>query len=220
VARFDTHLSKYKEEFDILSKPGSSLEWTVGGFFIGQTSRQVVNEFEGTGANPVPRPAANIETARPGNLAYRNDSHVSRKSESIFAQATYHLRPKVRLTLGERFNHDSDRDNSDNFSAFGISTVNHGATDNVPTWRAEADYDATPDNMIYVSAARGYKPGGVNGSYGQIVVPVAFQPETNTAFELGSKNDLFDHALRLNVAGFYYLYNNMQYIETDPAPPW
>ena len=49
-------------------------------------------------------------------------------------------------------------------------------------------------------------------------MPVKFLPEINTAYEIGSKNYFFDRSLRLNLAGFYYLYQNMQYIETDPIP--
>jgi iron complex outermembrane receptor protein len=54
--------------------------------------------------------------------------------------------------------------------------------------------------MIYASNARGYKPGGANGSYGQYVVPLTFKPETNTAFEIGSKNMFLDKTLRFNVS--------------------
>jgi iron complex outermembrane receptor protein len=51
-----------------------------------------------------------------------------------------------------------------------------------------------------------------------VVVPFTFEPETNTAFEIGSKNLFLDRALRFNAAAFYYDYKNMQYIEDDPFP--
>ena len=86
------------------------------------------------------------------------------------------------------------------------------------TWRVQADYDLTPRALLYASASRGYKPGGVNGTYGQAVVPDTFTPETNTAFEIGSKTSLLDRRLQLNLASFYYLYRDMQYIEYDPVP--
>jgi iron complex outermembrane receptor protein len=80
------------------------------------------------------------------------------------------------------------------------------------------DYDLTAQNMLYGSVVRGYKPGGLNGKYGQAVVPNTFHPETNTAFEVGSKNSFLDHTLTANLAAFYYIYKNMQYIEYDPVP--
>ena len=52
----------------------------------------------------------------------------------------------------------------------------------------------------------------------RVVTPIEFHPETNTAFEVGSKNMFLDHTLRLNMAAFYYVYKNMQYIEVDPVP--
>jgi iron complex outermembrane receptor protein len=51
-----------------------------------------------------------------------------------------------------------------------------------------------------------------------VVIPASFQPETNTAFEVGSKNEFLDRSLRVNAAAFYYLYKDMQYIEEDPVP--
>lgn len=222
VAQYDTTLKNYTEEFDIFSSPNAKFEWIVGGFYLNQKSRQQVAEFEGFGvpAGYVPDVSVkpNIETSPPANLAYGNDSHVTRESESVFAQATLHVLPTLRITAGGRYNHDKYFDNSFNFSEFGSSTAAQGTSDTVGTFRAEADFDATPDNLLYASVNRGYKPGGVNGKYGQAVVPIKFVPEINTAYEIGSKNYFFDRALRLNLAGFYYFYQNMQYIETDPIP--
>jgi iron complex outermembrane receptor protein len=220
VARYDTKLDNYSEEFDILSKPGGKLDWIIGGFYLNQRSQQIIHEFQSSPPNFIPYTGdpADAETNPPANLAYGNDSHVKRESESVFGQATYHFLPTLRLTVGGRYNHDTLSDDSFNFSAFGSGTANYSKSDSVPTWRAEVDYDATPDNLLYASVARGYKPGGVNGKNGQVVVPVTFKPETNTAFEVGSKNSFFDHSLRVNLAGFYYVYKDMQYIETDPIP--
>lgn len=218
VAAWNTTLHNWSEELDLLSAPGGMLDWIVGGFFLRQTSEQFVAEFEGSTPNPDVAIQPDIETAPPANLAYGNDSQVLRKSYSLFAQATWHATARWRLTGGWRWNADSYAQQSYNFSGFGISTVEHSTLDRVPTFRLESDFDLTPDTMIYASAARGYKPGGVNGFYGQIVVPSIFEPETNTAFEVGSKNWLLGRALRLNGDAFYYVYRNMQYIESDPKP--
>jgi len=228
VAAWNTNVYNFNEEFDIQSAPGSKLEWDAGAFYMNQRSHQFVAEFECT-TSPISAPctaptpaqlviAPNIEQDRPGNLSYGNDSHAVHWSVAGFGQATYHVADNFRITAGVRYNYDYDEDPSLNFSAFGTSFADNKASTSEPTWRLEADYDLTADNLLYVSNARGYKPGGANGSYGQYVVPQVFKPETNTAFEIGSKNEFFDHTLRLNASAFYYIHDNFQYIETDPIP--
>ena len=229
VAAYNTNTSSYTEEFDLFSRPGSPLEWTVGAFVLNEESKQFVVEYETpTPPNPIIDPATDpsivavplgIESAPyPDNLSYGNLTHAARQGYAGFGRATYHVTPKLSLTVGVRVNHDSYTNQSFNFSQFGPSTVSHGFNDTVPTGRVEADYQLTPVNLVYASASRGYKPGGVNGKNGQAVVPETFHDETNTAFEVGSKSNFLDHQLRLNVAAFYYLYRNMQYIEYDPVP--
>ena len=229
VAAWNTWVYNFNEEFDILSAPGSRLEWVAGAFYMNQRSHQFVAEFECTipqssglpCAAPTPGQltiAPDIEQHPPGNLSYGNDSHAVHWSVAGFAQATYHVSDRFRLTGGIRYNHDYDEDPSFNFSAFGTSFADNKATTDEPTWRFVAEYDVTPDNMIYFSNARGYKPGGANGSNGQIVVPASFEAETNDSFEVGSKNMFLDHTLRFNASLFYYIHKNFQYIETDPFP--
>jgi iron complex outermembrane receptor protein len=225
VAAWDTKLANYTEEFDILSRPGSRFEWTVGAFLLGQTTEQFVTEFEGTGEPTTLAIPTNILTATPANVAYGNLTHVARRSYSGFAQGTYHILPKLRFTVGARINYDSYSLDSLNFSGVGFGgagmagpPVSHGYNDTVPTGTARLDYDVTPTNLVYGSVTRGYKPGGVNGIASAVVVPNSFNDETNTAFEVGSKNQFLNRNLTLNVAAFYYLYHNMQYIETDPVP--
>lgn len=218
VAAWNTSLQNYSEELDFLSAPGSRLEWIAGGFAQSQHSSQFVAEFEGTDANPSFVVPADIEGNPPANLAYGNYTYVERKSYSPFLQGTYHLTDALRVTLGGRYNYDSYKLHSSNFSAFGSSFVDNKHQDHAPTFRAEIDYDLTPSNMIYASVARGYKPGGLNGTGNTVVVGPSFKQETNTAYEIGSKNTFFGNSLRTNVAAFYYVYKNMQYIETDPIP--
>lgn len=224
VAAWTTKLQNFNEEFDLVSNGDSNLDWIVGTFLLSQKSRQFVAEFECTSnctAPPTPAQLAvppQIQVMPPSNLAYGNNSLVSRQSYSGFFQGTYHFTDDLRLTLGGRYNYDHYADNSYNFSEFGIGTAAHRFTGHELTYRAEVEYDVTPDNMTYASVSRGYKPGGVNGILGAVVVPNTFHAETNTAFEIGSKNSFLDNSLHANFAAFYYVYKDQQYIETDPVP--
>jgi iron complex outermembrane receptor protein len=226
VAAWNTHVHNYTEELDFLSKSGGKFDWIAGVFGSTQNSKQFVVEYECP--SPCTAPATPAELAVPAditsppfpaNLAFGNVSHVDHRSGSVFGQATYHVTDSISVTGGIRGNFDYFHDNSFNFSFFGgAATAMNTSTDSIPTWRLEADDQLTQNNMVYASYSRGYKPGGVNGNTGQLVILPTFQPETNDAFEIGSKNDFFDRTLRLNVTGYYYIQKNFQYIETDPVP--
>jgi outer membrane receptor protein involved in Fe transport len=96
------------------------------------------------------------------------------------------------------------------------------------TWTPQLDF--TDQSLFYASYAHGYKGGGANppgtipikssfgGAFGNGYVtspsnqshPPIFKPEYNDAFELGTKNTLWDGDLTLNADLFYYNYKNYQ----------
>lgn len=226
VAGWNTKLQNYNEEFDLLSRPGSRLDWDVGAFVMISDISQFVAEFEGASPPPPIVIPTDIETQPPANLGFGQLADVNRQAYAGFFQATYRVAPRLRLTVGARINHDSYTPATYGFSgAVGggpnpspLHADAPGYTDTVPTFRAEGDYDLTPVNMVYASIARGYKPGGVNNNIDAVVVPHTFKYETNTAYEIGSKNTFLDRLVRLNLAAFYYDYRNFQYLEVDPFP--
>jgi outer membrane receptor protein involved in Fe transport len=88
-------------------------------------------------------------------------------------------------------------------------------------WTPKLDF--TDQTLIYGSYAHGYKAGGANppgailityafqnGGTSNPIHPLTFKPEFIDAFEIGSKNTLFDGALTLNFDAFYYNYENYQ----------
>jgi iron complex outermembrane receptor protein len=226
VAAWDTKLQNYTEELDLVSRPGGPVDWVVGSFFLSQISRQFVAEFAGGDTpNPDVDVLSNITSpgGQPSNLEYGNYARVTRHSLSGFGQATYHILPKLRLTVGARINYDDYSLHNLNFAGADgggpyVSNVTQGTNDTVPTGRVQIDYDLTPNNLIYGSVSRGYKPSGVNGGGPYYVLTQTFKSETNTAYEVGSKNGFFGNTLHINAEAFYYLYDDMQYIENDPTP--
>ena len=236
VALWTNRLHSYTEEFDILSRLGSRLQWIAGVFGIYERASSSMAEFEGPAnscaVDPGPVadpgeviPAPDIATAPPFpcNLAYGNISPNTKKGAAGFIRFTYHVMDNLSISAGARYNWDSSTNASFNFSRFGASNANFSFSTGLPTYRFEADYNVTPVNMVYASFARGYKPGGVNGSpciafTCPQVVKNSFQPEINDGFELGAKNSFFDGTLQLNIDLFLYNHHNYQYIEQDPVP--
>ncbi len=77
-------------------------------------------------------------------------------------------------------------------------------------YRADVAYQWTPSVMTYAQFSTGFKGGGISPRpyVPQQVLP--FGPETLNAYEVGFKSELFDHRMRLNLAGFYNQYNDYQ----------
>jgi iron complex outermembrane receptor protein len=137
-------------------------------------------------------------------------------SYAAFAQGVYHVLPTVNLTLGYRYTLE-DKHLDQNFmrTIGGIelpgfpflgSTTRH-FTGRTPKFGI--DWQVSPDAMLYASATRGYKSGGIN--YGATTVAAeSFNPESIWSYETGLKSEWLDHTLRANLTGFYYDYKNLQ----------
>ncbi len=248
VAAWNTKLYNFNEEFDLVSNTDGAFDWITGVFLLSQKTQQYVTEFGGS-TPPTPAeitPYADIEycgTHCAPNLTFGEKLQAHRYAYSWFAQGTYHITDDLRLTGGVRVNYDSSTEWRTGFGdCYGIGP-NAGACRTtsstwslVPTWISRLEYDLTPDNMLYASFTRGYKPGGPNNSSGYFSSPATnpngtpaygipnytnfkqFKPENNTAFEVGAKNSLLDKHLTVNVSAFYYVYKNMQYLYEDVEP--
>lgn len=87
-------------------------------------------------------------------------------------------------------------------------TVQDGYLD----WRVGVEYDLMPDHLLYATISTGTRSAGINNPIlvaGELINET-FDTEDLLAFEIGSKN-VFDFgglAWRLNVAAFYYDFNN------------
>ncbi|MBF7014433.1 TonB-dependent receptor [Novosphingobium resinovorum] len=79
------------------------------------------------------------------------------------------------------------------------------------SWRAGVNYKTGNRGLIYATVSRGYKAGSfptVAPATAKELAPVA--QESITAYEVGFKQPLFDHAVQLNGAVFYYDYKDKQ----------
>ncbi len=159
-------------------------------------------------------------------------------SYALFGEAYYNIFDNLKLTAGLRWTEDQKH-----FPLIPSWLVTEGwgypVTDVVNqqwdqfTGRAVVNWTPklafTDQTLVFGSYAHGYKAGGANppgavftvhpsstsqqGEASQPVHPLTFKPEFIDAFEVGSKNTLFDGALTLNGSLFYYNYENYQISE-------
>lgn len=83
------------------------------------------------------------------------------------------------------------------------------------------DYTLSKNIMAYTGYSRGYRNGSFNSGLFYSATSLAqtgyTKPETINAYELGIKSDWLDERLRLNLAGYYYDYQNQQIVNVVGA---
>jgi len=88
--------------------------------------------------------------------------------------------------------------------------------------RLALSYQMNESSMLFGSISRGFKGGGFSIAALQALQGLAAQdvdPETLLAYEVGYKSDWMDDTVRLNVAAFYYDWEDLQSFQVlvDPA---
>ena len=93
-------------------------------------------------------------------------------------------------------------------SAFGIDSKFNDSWSKV-TYRAVVDYHLSDDNMVYVSYATGFIPGGYTETCSSLATCQPFDSETNWNAEVGFKGRFLDNMLQTNVAMYYTKYSDL-----------
>jgi iron complex outermembrane receptor protein len=186
------------QELQLTNRDPGRLTWLVGAFYYGN----VVG-----GADPRIQTGAQIAGQY---REYFGTSHTD--SGSVFGQATAELFAGTHLTLGLRYTDETLKADGRTLNSAGQIITNGGPfaqsfASKPLTWRVALDHQFTPDVLGYVSFNRGFKSGGYNlSSPGS----APFFPEHVDAYEIGVKSEFLDHRVRLNLAGFYYDYTDIQ----------
>jgi iron complex outermembrane receptor protein len=199
---WSTDLGQYTEEAQIQGKSlNDSLVWVVGAFGLLSHS----TAFGGQRSSLV---------------------HPTARSEAAYAQGTYDLGHSIdaleglKFTGGYRYTWDYRSLDQTARNAAGACT-SPGADRNCDisvsshtsqfSWTAGLDYQVTPGTLLYVTARRGFRAGGLN-TQSLILSQIGFKPETVQDVEIGVKSDweLYGVKARTNVAAFHTDYKNKQ----------
>ena len=250
-----TAQSTFTEEFRLTGNNlGGKLNWQAGAYY--ETSKPLGDAGVQT---PAYTACGNIATTINPTCTYPLDLALQAYSQSLgmagtlpfyfggvnyqvsrstfediglYAQGTYALTSKLKLTGGLRYTWDKQNVTS-TLVEFGAPTlVTNGfsqtlCTENLaasypagcnvaglqkshaPTWLIDIDYKPVDDVMLYAKWARGYRTGGVKVD----IIPQfnTFQPEKVDTYEVGMKS-AFHSAVSgvFNVSAFYNDFRNQQ----------
>jgi iron complex outermembrane recepter protein len=148
-------------------------------------------------------------------------------SYAAFAQADYKLADPVTFTGGLRETRESKRatinhvvSGGADLSALSVddaalraSTVDTSGTaaaftENALSWLGTLAFQLNEDSNAYLTAAKGFKSGGINVE--DTTVPSIVAPETAYSYEAGLKNRLLERRLLLNVDVYWETVKNYQ----------
>lgn len=196
---------QFSQELQLSSKSGGLFTWVGGAYYFNALAQfdPIVLGLNEQGVN------------------IRISNKQKTTSLAGYLQGTYALGDRTNVTVGGRYTTErrSVRDGTTDIFVVPIATAlptvaspDDHVRFNKFTFRLAADHRFSNEVMAYVSFNRGFKSGGYNtGSPGK----APYRPETIDAYELGLKTDLLDRRLRVNVAGFYYDYKDVQSQKLD-----
>lgn len=202
------HTKRWSEEARATSNglANGLLDLQVGFYWTKETDTNQIPGFE-TFSQTTGAPVAFPQIA----IASINSNY---EEYSGFANARVHLGEKFDILGGLRYSHDKQGYLQDYQGLLvGPRTITPGgAKDNVTTWLVSPRYKFSEDMMVYGRVATGYRPGGPNPAPPTTVavVPLTFQPDKLTQYEVGFKAATMDHTLTINAALFYTDWKNIQ----------
>ena len=197
VSRGTTDFQTALAEINLMSNGKGPLQWVIGGFLMDEDV-------------PVALLRDNRNTL---DLLQSNSNiitHAKNTSHSLFGQVNWFASPQLELVAGGRYSWDKQVYTRLDVprgpgQTFVLPYVSQAATSQM-TGKLGINYHAGDDTLVYVSASKGYKAGGVN------LTPDTpnFLPERNFVYEAGFKTELLDRHLRVNGAVFYSNYKDIQ----------
>jgi outer membrane receptor protein involved in Fe transport len=228
---------RFVEEVRFASALQGPVQFVVGGFY---------SDFHGRvpyAAYYPPAEVPNLDATLGGpnnpyypNLIFAQDFHSDIKEPAVFGELSYNPIEPLKLTAGLRWYQvkETSAGYEEGLAVGGgpavesplATTEQSGVTP-----KFEADYHVTPDQMVYVNTAKGFRPGGLvpivpAGTPGTGTDCVAalhkvdpnvalgqtrsFQSDSLWNYEVGTKTAWFDHRLTLDAAAFYIKWNNIQ----------
>jgi outer membrane receptor protein involved in Fe transport len=229
-ANLEDHQKNWTQEIRIQSHPGGRLNWVVGGFYghSTQTSYQLNNDpnlnalLATFGVGPLP--------LLPGDHALQQTLGATDVQKAAFGQADYELIDGLKLTAGVRV---AKVDVSAFRNAIGpIAGANasySSKTSETPvTPKFGVSYQATGNTLLYATAGKGYRIGGINGpqlsfcdstlaQIGLKSTPGSYKSDSLWSYEVGAKSKLFGGRLNVAASAFDIRWKNIQQLVSIAA---
>ena len=223
---FTDHQNNFNEEIRLSSVDSNSrLQWTAGLFYT-HTNEDSTEYVVSQAACPSAFPCAtNVPGLPAGEVTYIQPRFsMLDKQAAIFGEVNWKFTDVLKLTAGLRYSDLQyfgvvQEQEQGLFGALNVNTPSSGSSRPV-TPRFVLNYQPNTDTLVYASAAKGFRPGGINTTLpdacfgGTGVSPAAaaapFSSDSLWQYEIGTKDSLFDHRMTVKAAIYYIKWKNIQ----------
>lgn len=225
--------NQFSEELRAASSGEGPWKWLVGLYYAKfQSNWQLIED--------IPNPASFGATI--SNI-FTLDQPTVIKQDAVFGETTYSPTDRLHLTAGLRvYHYDSQLNMS--FSGLGSPTGNNSPILQDVTQsntgvnpKFDISYDLAANALVYLSAARGFRPGGGNQplpssgpspiapamhsallalGYPNGVAPNSYGPDSVWSYEVGEKAKFLDNRVRVNSSIYFEDWRDIQ-LEELPA---
>jgi iron complex outermembrane receptor protein len=193
-------LEQFTQEFRLASDTTEPLSWQVGAFYY-ESSFNVTSIDGFFGATTV----------------FHDNT-----TWAVFGQTSYDVNERLNITGGVRYTKDDKslvvgEQNVNGFAlVIGAASVQEYADINVDdgqvSWELSANYRIDQNTSVFARIANGFRAQTIQGRDVAFEgSPSVAESETINSFEVGTKTDVLNDKLRLNVAVFYYQIDDIQF---------
>ena len=230
-ALFHDNQRNFYEELRLSSNDTNARILWTGGLFYSQLSENVIEFIIDPTLNQevINWTGGNASVCFPGQecpnglIANTPTQLATDRQVAAFGELTYKLTDTLKATAGLRIsklNYDLTVASNGPFVGININSYASGS-DNPVTPKAVLSWQPDRDNLVYVSGSKGFRPGGLNSpvaticnpslnSLGLSQVPGNFGSDSLWSYEIGNKNQFFDHTLEIDASVYFIDWNQIQ----------
>ena len=227
---------RFVQEVRFASDLPGPVQFVVGGFYSDFHGRLPFSAFYPPATVPGLDATIGVQLSDIPNLIFASDFYTEVKEPAAFGEVSYRPMEALKLTAGLRW--------------YQVKTTAYGYEEGLATGggpsivsppdtstesgvnpKFEADYHINHDQMVYASASKGFRPGGIvpivppgqAGTPNDCVAALhdidpnitiadtrSFKSDSLWNYEVGTKTSWLEHRLTFNAAAFYIKWDNIQ----------
>jgi outer membrane receptor protein involved in Fe transport len=198
---------QFSQEIRITSKDSDRLHWIAGGFYSDLNS--IWMQYS---ANPAFTALSEPPSANPLGIIFASNNPYQIRQYAAFADGSFKFTDALKLSAGVRWyrylsEQFANEWGEDSASLTPLTTpLKTQASNQGINPRVDLSYSPDANLTTYVSASKGFRPGGANTQVPTFCGPsqTSFGPDSAWDYEVGEKARFFDNRLTVN-SDFYYI---------------